>query len=29
MHGPDEKTHLPTWRKGIDALILFFFNLGS
>lgn len=29
MHGPDEKTHLATWRKGIDALILFFFNLGN
>lgn len=27
MHGPDEKTHLPTWRKGIDALIHFFYNL--
>jgi acetylornithine deacetylase/succinyl-diaminopimelate desuccinylase-like protein len=26
MHGPDEKTHLPSWRKGIDALIYFFFN---
>jgi hypothetical protein len=29
MHGPNEKTHLPTWRKGIDALIHFFFNLAQ
>ncbi|MFH1632397.1 MAG: dipeptidase [Chloroflexota bacterium] len=27
MHGPNEKLHLPTWYKGIDALIHFFFNL--
>jgi acetylornithine deacetylase/succinyl-diaminopimelate desuccinylase-like protein len=27
MHGPNEKMHLPTWYKGIDALIHFFFNL--
>lgn len=27
MHGPNEKLHLPTWRKGMDALIHFFFNL--
>jgi acetylornithine deacetylase/succinyl-diaminopimelate desuccinylase-like protein len=27
MHGPDEKTHLPTWYKGTQALIHFFFNL--
>jgi len=27
MHGPDEKLHLPTWEKGIQALIHFFNNL--
>lgn len=27
MHGPDEKTHLPSWYKGTDALIYFFYNL--
>jgi len=27
VHGPNEKLHLPTWYKGIDALIHFFFNL--
>jgi acetylornithine deacetylase/succinyl-diaminopimelate desuccinylase-like protein len=27
MHGPNEKIHLPTFYKGIDALIHFFFNL--
>lgn len=27
MHGPNEKLHLPTWYKGIDALIHFFYNL--
>ncbi len=29
MHGPNEKLHLPTWRRGIDALIHFFFNLSE
>ncbi|MEN8173311.1 MAG: M20/M25/M40 family metallo-hydrolase, partial [Chloroflexota bacterium] len=29
MHGPNEKLHLPTWYKGMDALIHFFFNLVS
>ena len=29
MHGPNEKLHLPTWRKGIEALIHFFFNLAE
>ncbi|MBE9525118.1 MAG: dipeptidase [Chloroflexi bacterium] len=29
MHGPNEKLHLPTWHKGIDTLIHFFFNLVS
>lgn len=27
MHGPDEKLHLPTWRRGIQALIHFLYNL--
>jgi len=27
MHGPNEKLHIPTWYKGIDALVNFFFNL--
>lgn len=27
MHGPDEKTNLIVWRKGIQALIRFFYNL--
>jgi len=27
IHSPNEKLHLPTWKKGIDALINFFFNL--
>jgi acetylornithine deacetylase/succinyl-diaminopimelate desuccinylase-like protein len=26
LHAPNEKQHLPTWYKGIDALIHFFFN---
>ncbi len=29
LHGPNEKLHLPTWYKGIDALIHFFFNLAN
>ncbi len=29
MHGPNEKLHLPTWYKGIDALIHFIFNLAA
>jgi acetylornithine deacetylase/succinyl-diaminopimelate desuccinylase-like protein len=29
MHGPNEKLHLPTWYKGIDALIHFFYNLAE
>jgi acetylornithine deacetylase/succinyl-diaminopimelate desuccinylase-like protein len=28
LHGPNEKVHLPTLKKGIRALIHFFFNLG-
>jgi acetylornithine deacetylase/succinyl-diaminopimelate desuccinylase-like protein len=27
LHAPNEKLHLPTWRRGIDTLINFFFNL--
>lgn len=27
IHSPNERLHLPTWRKGIVALIHFFFNL--
>jgi acetylornithine deacetylase/succinyl-diaminopimelate desuccinylase-like protein len=27
IHAPNEKLHLPTWYRGIDALIHFFFNL--
>jgi acetylornithine deacetylase/succinyl-diaminopimelate desuccinylase-like protein len=26
-HSPNEKLHLPTWDRGIDALIHFFYNL--
>jgi acetylornithine deacetylase/succinyl-diaminopimelate desuccinylase-like protein len=29
MHGPDERLHLPTWYKGIDAIIHFIFNVGN
>jgi acetylornithine deacetylase/succinyl-diaminopimelate desuccinylase-like protein len=27
LHAPNEKQHLPTWYKGIEALVHFFFNL--
>jgi len=27
VHAPNEKMHLPTWYKGIEALVLFFCNL--
>ena len=27
VHSPNERLHLPTWYKGIDAIIHFFFNL--
>lgn len=27
IHSPNERLHLPTWRKGIEALINFFMNL--
>jgi len=29
MHSPNEKMHLPTWYRGIDTFIHFFFNLGE
>lgn len=29
IHSPNEKLHLPTWYKGIDALIHFFYNYGG
>jgi len=27
VHAPNEKMHLPTWYKGIDAIIHFLLNL--
>ncbi len=27
VHSPNERIHLPTWEKGIEALIHFFYNL--
>ena len=29
LHAPNEKLHLPTWYKGIEALIQFFYNLNG
>lgn len=29
IHGPNEKLHLPTWKKGMAALVHFFHNLIS
>jgi acetylornithine deacetylase/succinyl-diaminopimelate desuccinylase-like protein len=29
MHSPNEKLHLPTWYRGIDAFIHFYFNLAE
>ncbi len=29
IHGPNEKLHLPTWRKGIETLINFLYNYGE
>ncbi len=29
MHSPNEKLHLPSWYRGIDAFIHFYFNLGQ
>ena len=27
LHAPNEKLHLPTWQRGIEALVHFFFNI--
>jgi hypothetical protein len=27
MHSPNEKMHLPTWKRGTEALIHFIFNM--
>jgi acetylornithine deacetylase/succinyl-diaminopimelate desuccinylase-like protein len=27
LHSPNEKVHLPTWQRGMDMLVHFFFNL--
>jgi acetylornithine deacetylase/succinyl-diaminopimelate desuccinylase-like protein len=27
VHSPNERLHLPTWKRGIDSLIHFFFNI--
>ncbi|HLD93470.1 MAG TPA: dipeptidase [Anaerolineales bacterium] len=29
IHSPNEHMHLPTWEKGVDALIHFIYNLGE
>jgi acetylornithine deacetylase/succinyl-diaminopimelate desuccinylase-like protein len=29
MHSPNEKMHLPTWYRGIDTFIHFFYNVGE
>jgi len=29
MHAPNERLHLPTWYRGIDTFIHFYFNLGE
>lgn len=29
IHSPNEHLHLPTWTRGIDALVHFFFNFGG
>ena len=29
LHGPNEKLHLPTWRKGMGAFVRFFFALAA
>jgi acetylornithine deacetylase/succinyl-diaminopimelate desuccinylase-like protein len=29
VHSPNEHLHLPTWYKGIDALIHFLYNFGK
>jgi len=29
FHGPNEKLHVPTWKKGMAALVHFFYNLAD
>ncbi|MCK4899824.1 MAG: M20/M25/M40 family metallo-hydrolase, partial [Anaerolineales bacterium] len=29
LHAPNEKIHLPTWQRGIEAIIQFFYNLSE
>ena len=29
LHAPNEKIHLPTWQRGIEAIIHFFYNLSE
>jgi len=29
IHAPNEKLHLPTWNRGIDSIIHFFYNYGE
>ncbi len=29
VHGPNERIHLPTWRRGIEALVHFFYNMAG
>jgi acetylornithine deacetylase/succinyl-diaminopimelate desuccinylase-like protein len=29
VHSPNERLHLPTWYKGIDAMVHFLFNMGK
>jgi acetylornithine deacetylase/succinyl-diaminopimelate desuccinylase-like protein len=29
IHSPNERLHLPTWKKGIEAMIHFFYNLAE
>jgi acetylornithine deacetylase/succinyl-diaminopimelate desuccinylase-like protein len=29
IHSPNERMHVPTWEKGIDALVHFIYNLGE
>jgi acetylornithine deacetylase/succinyl-diaminopimelate desuccinylase-like protein len=29
IHSPNEQLHLPTWYRGIEALIHFFYILGE
>ena len=29
IHSPNERLHLPTWYKGIEALVHFFYNMSE